>query len=350
MVVSYAADLTIGIYTSPDLKNWTHASNFSHHGLLGLQYECPNLVQLEFQGQDEPGWIMWISINPGAPLGGSISQYFPGTFNGTHFTATDGAARIADFGKDSYAGQFFYESNPNPSGPALSIDWSSNWQYTDLVPTGNEGFRSQMSVPRSNYLTSLPQIGTVLVSYPANISSIYDSELVYNSTLGNGTMLASYASIPSQALWFEANVTGLTSSTLQGTLNITFSSSLSGENIQLGTTVNSDTWMSRAHTYGFDNPFFTDKFSSTGTYSGNGTWTISGVIDRSIIEVFVNGGQQSGTMTFYPNRPLDTLLISVGGIAANASSSVGVWALQDTWASEANANGTVVGNVTTTSS
>lgn len=37
MVVSYASDFVIGIFTSPDLKDWTHASNFSHHGLLGIQ-------------------------------------------------------------------------------------------------------------------------------------------------------------------------------------------------------------------------------------------------------------------------------------------------------------------------
>jgi beta-fructofuranosidase len=38
MVVSYAQDFVIGIYASPNLKTWTHASNFSHDGLLGQQY------------------------------------------------------------------------------------------------------------------------------------------------------------------------------------------------------------------------------------------------------------------------------------------------------------------------
>jgi beta-fructofuranosidase len=37
MVVAYSQEFVIGIFTSPDLKSWTHASNFSHHGLLGLQ-------------------------------------------------------------------------------------------------------------------------------------------------------------------------------------------------------------------------------------------------------------------------------------------------------------------------
>ena len=40
MTVAYAVDYTIGIYTSPNLRDWTHASNFTRHGYLGFQYEC----------------------------------------------------------------------------------------------------------------------------------------------------------------------------------------------------------------------------------------------------------------------------------------------------------------------
>lgn len=47
----------------------------------------------------DPMWLLTISINPGAPLGGSITQYFPGSFNGTHYTPIDGATRIGDFAK-----------------------------------------------------------------------------------------------------------------------------------------------------------------------------------------------------------------------------------------------------------
>ncbi|RSH82822.1 hypothetical protein EHS25_005812 [Saitozyma podzolica] len=108
MALSYATEFTVGIYTSPNLKDWTHASNFTHAGLLGLQYECPNLVEVPFKNSSGTGWVLGIGINPGAPLGGSIDQYIPGQFNGTHFTAFDSAARIADFGKDNYAGQWFF--------------------------------------------------------------------------------------------------------------------------------------------------------------------------------------------------------------------------------------------------
>lgn len=99
MVIAYAQEFAIGFFTSPDLKEWSPTSNFSYHGLLGLQYECPNLVEMPVKGTNETAWVLQISINPGAPLGGSIAEYFPGTFNGTHFEAVDSVARIADFGK-----------------------------------------------------------------------------------------------------------------------------------------------------------------------------------------------------------------------------------------------------------
>lgn len=345
MVVAYAAEFTVGIYTSPNLRDWIHASNFSHHGLLGLQYECPNLVQMPIEGSNDMYYLLQISINPGAPLGGSISQYFPGFFNGTHFTAVDGAARINDFGKDNYAGQFFY--GVPGTEKQVSIAWASNWQYTSLVPTGvSEGWRSQMSVPRYNYLANISSVGYDMISAPYNIQSVFSQELAYNGSLGNSSLLLDYSSVPSGALYFEANVTGLTASTLQGTVNVTFTSSLSGEYVALGSPVNGDTWIDRGHTYAFDNPHFTNKFSGTGVYGGNGVWSVSGIIDRSILEVFVNGGQQSATNTFYATRPLDTVRIGASGIYENATVSVCVWALQDAWAMQANANGTVVGNNT----
>lgn len=296
----------------------------------------------------ETMYLLQISINPGAPLGGSVSQNFPGSFNGTHFTAVDGAARINDFGKDNYAGQFFY-GIPG-SERQVSIAWASNWQYTQMVPTGpDEGWRSQMSVPRHNYLAKLPQIGWDMVSMPYNIQSIFSQELAHNSSVGNGTIFLDYSDVPSGALYFEANVTGLTSDTLQGTVNFTFTSSVSGEYVTGGTTIGADTWVDRGHTYAFDNPYFTDKFSATGIYGGAGTWSISGIIDHSILEIFVNGGEQSATTTFYATRPLDLMILGVGGIDANASVSVGVWALRDAWATEANSNGTVAGNTTRSS-
>ncbi|KAI4144625.1 MAG: hypothetical protein LQ340_006579, partial [Diploschistes diacapsis] len=160
MAVSWAELFTIGFFTSPDMKTWTPANNFSAFGLLGLQWECPNLVEVpllidayappseKFSPTNINGtaWLLQISINPGAPQGGSISQYFPGSFNGTHFEPADGAARLTDWAKDNYAGQFY--SGIDPRKPQVLMTWASNWQYTNALPTADEGWRSAMGVPR----------------------------------------------------------------------------------------------------------------------------------------------------------------------------------------------------------
>jgi beta-fructofuranosidase len=293
---------------------------------------------------------MLVSINPGGPLGGSISQYFPGHFNGTHFEAFDSATRLTDFAKDDYAAQFFYGIPGSQN--QISIGWASNWQYANVVPTAKEGFRSVMTVPHQHYLAELPRSGLSLISYPHNISAAIDSELAYNSSLGNGTLFVDYSDVESGALYWEANITGLTdASCLSGSLNFTFSSSSTGEYISGGTLLSSgdgwgEMWLDRGHPSSWSNPFFTDKFSVTGLYDGLGRWRISGIVDRSIIEVFLNGGQYKATSVFYPTEPLNWMTVSVKGIKESTKVSVGVWGLRAAWLEQANANGTVTGNVT----
>ncbi|KAF2720197.1 glycoside hydrolase family 32 protein [Polychaeton citri CBS 116435] len=354
MVLAYAAEFVIGIYSSPDLKEWTHESNFTKQGYLGVQYECPNLLQMPMRGQEDPVWFLQISINPGSPKGGSISEYFVGDFNGTHFVPYDDATRFTDFSKDNYAGQFFHGIPANE--PQIALGWGSNWQYTQIVPTGlieHGQFRSAMSVPRTNIIANVSARGYDLLSAVYSVESVFDSELTYNSSVGNSTILTYFGDVPSGAIYFEANITGLVASTLRGTANFTLSSSMSGEYIQGGINAGGSPsiWINRGNIRGFDNPYFTDKFSEEGTFgpSNNGTWGMSMVYDNSILEFFLNGAQAGATVTFFPERPLDTLSVSIDGIAANASSSVAVWGLKDTWADQADGNGTVRGNVTQSS-
>lgn len=207
-----------------------------------------------------------------------------------------------------------------------------------------------MTVARDNYLVDLPRTGISLVSYPSNISAAVESEVAYNSSLGNGTLFIDYSTIGSKALYFEANITGLTDSSLSGTLNFTFSSSATGEYVSGGTFISSgDLWLDRSHSSSWSNPFFTDKFSVTGLYDGQGMWRISGIIDRSIIELFLNGGEYSATSVFFPTEPLDSLRVSVRGISESATASIGIWALRATWSDQADGEGWVAGNATKSS-
>jgi beta-fructofuranosidase len=73
-----------------------------------------------------------------------------------------------------------------------------------------------------------------------------------------------------------------------------------------------------------------------------------GVIDRTIFEVFLDGGERSATTTFFPNEPLTQLTIGANNIQDGMAISISVHAIKSAWADLANEDGTVVGNVTST--
>jgi beta-fructofuranosidase len=360
-VIAWSQEFVVGIFTSPDLKNWTHASNFSHHGLLGTQYECPNLVKMPVRDEDynivDTKYVLTISVQPGAPLGGSITEYFPGDFNGTHFTTLDDATRLTDFAKDNYAAQYFYGLADDQN--AVNLGWASNWQYAQTVPTGNlENWRSAMTLPRANYLTNATRIGWVVINELYDPSPVLEAPL-NESTMGNGTVVVDYSDVSSNALYIEANVTGLntTQLTSYSTLNITFTSPASGEALRAGFFFGGDTpfFVDRGLVRGFDNVFFTDKFSVADVYSdGTGktlaSWSVQAFIDRSIAEFFVDGGVHAGTVLFYPTQPLTSASVAARDLPAGAEVSVAVWSVASAWAEYEDENGTVVGNVTQSSS
>lgn len=89
MVVALSDQHKVSIYTSDDLKAWTHESDFGPAGAIGGVWECPNLFPLKVKGTNQAKWVLVLGINPGAPAGGSGDQYFVGNFDGTRFTSDD---------------------------------------------------------------------------------------------------------------------------------------------------------------------------------------------------------------------------------------------------------------------
>ncbi|WVW82177.1 hypothetical protein I302_104183 [Kwoniella bestiolae CBS 10118] len=338
MVIAFAAEYVIGIYTSPDLKTWTHASNVSHVGFLGVQYECPNLVELPIRSGDnssngrgadeEKGWVLTISINPGAPLGGSITQYFPGEFNGTHFTPHDGATRLSNFGKDDYAGQFFYNQS-------VSIGWASNWEYTNLVPTAKEGWRSSMTLPRENYLVDTGVKGWELVQEIYDLQPIVSNNLTSSRNLVNTSQEVGFGDGNGTAVYFDLNITLPTNITFSpyASINFTFSTASSGEQLKGGYILAGATpytiWVDRGKTNGFEYPLFTEKFSASQLKPAQ---RIQGIIDKSLSEIYVDNGALVGTVDVYPTAPFTKLSVGTGDLPEGSNVSLEVWELKDTWA------------------
>jgi beta-fructofuranosidase len=208
-----------------------------------------------------------------------------------------------------------------------------------------------MSLPRRNYLANITRVGWDMVSEPYDMTPVLGDTLATNSSLGNRTVFVDFSSVESNAIYFAVNVTGINTTTISGsaTLNFTFRSPVSQEYLQGGFYFGGDTpfFIDRSGVRGFDNVFFTDKFSTAHPISADGTWSLVGVIDRSIFETFLDGGKRSATVSFYPTEPLTQMTLSTVNILKGMEISVEVRAINSAWARYENEQGTVVGNVTT---
>ena len=131
MIVS--ADKEMRLYKSKNLKKWNYVSAFGKGiGQQPCQYECPDFFQLPVNGDKKMmKWVMTMNINPGCWFGGSATEYFVGDFDGKKFTCPDAnKVKWLDWGKDHYATVTF----SNTGDRVLGITWMSNWQYANLTP------------------------------------------------------------------------------------------------------------------------------------------------------------------------------------------------------------------------
>lgn len=137
----------VNIYSSSTLLTWDFESEFgknvgSHKGV----WECPDLFSMKIEGTNKTKWILLVSTNPGAPNGGSGTQYFVGDFDGHEFKNDGEKTKWIDYGKDNYAG-VTWSDVPKKDGRRLFIGWMSNWQYAGLTPSKN--WRGAATLPRS---------------------------------------------------------------------------------------------------------------------------------------------------------------------------------------------------------
>ncbi len=148
-VMTLATKDHITFYSSPDLKVWAKESEFGKElGAHGGVWECPDLIAFNDNGKQV--WALLVSVNPGAPNGGSATQYFIGDFDGKIFTPLNNTTKWIDYGPDDYAGVTW----SNTEQRKIFLGWMSNWNYAQVVPT--QVWRSAMTLPRD---LSLAHIG-----------------------------------------------------------------------------------------------------------------------------------------------------------------------------------------------
>ncbi len=136
-VMALAEGKKIGMYTSPDLKNWHYASGVERTGLGIL--ECPELFQLDLDGDPaKRTWVLAASANGGEEGFTTGVAYWTGEWDGTRFTPSDMPHQWLDAGSDFYAAVTWEDPRLTESQRMSSrhaIGWMNNWAYARQLPT-----------------------------------------------------------------------------------------------------------------------------------------------------------------------------------------------------------------------
>ncbi|WP_443944828.1 glycoside hydrolase family 32 protein [Pedobacter sp. AW1-32] len=147
------------IYGSKNLRDWTALSDFGPEGNTGNGWECPFLIPLAVdENQDDVKWVLAISLfGPRGPM----MQYFIGDFDGKTFKNNN----PADWTLTVDDGDSFYAAIPwnnAPNAKSILLGW--------LQPGNSKTFpwKGQMSIPRDLSLRSTPE-GIRLFQQPTSI-------------------------------------------------------------------------------------------------------------------------------------------------------------------------------------
>jgi fructan beta-fructosidase len=306
----------VRFFGSTDLKRWQVLSDFGPAGATGGVWECPDLFELPVEGSGtERRWVLDVDINPGALAGGSGGQYFVGTFDGTQFVNENPPAQTlwVDYGKDFYATTSFSDL-PASDTRRIWIGWISNWLYANEEPTVR--WRGAQSVPRALALRRLPD-GIRLVQAPIG-------ELNTLRTASEPVIVKDATALPGSAeievdlprgQWKESGVR---------------LRNAGGEEVTIGVTSQpTELFVDRRKSR--STPFHKEYPSrhAVALRWQDDRIRLKILFDRSVVEVFANGGEAVITDRVYPTRPLDRVEAqAVGG----ALPIVRVWTLTSVWA------------------
>lgn len=310
----------VGIYSSPDLKQWKHELGWGKGiGAHGGVWECPDLIQVPVEGTNEMKWVMLVSINPGGIAGGSGTQYFIGDFMGNDFvldTASKSGSLWVDYGKDNYAGVTWSGIRDKENRP-LFIGWMSNWDYSGGTPYGTSPFRGQNTFPRALSLVQTPD-GLRLKSAPVEQMNNLRSDVEYSVPIT--TISSVWQSDPIKPMLDGTYLIEMELENVKKSWKLTLKNS---KNQFVAVGYNATT-----------NEVYVDRKKSGITNCGNGFATANQVgrlsndesahqatilVDRSSIELFINGGRMVLTDLAYPFQPYNQLELSPEGGLLNVN-------------------------------
>jgi levanase/fructan beta-fructosidase len=308
-IMSLAVQDHISFYSSPNLLEWEHESDFGQNlGGHGGVWECPDLFKMTVEDTGEEKWVLLVSINPGGPNGGSATQYFIGDFDGTTFTPDESIKEIGeehdywiDFGKDNYAG-VTWSNIPESDGRRLFIGWMSNWEYANEVPT--EQWRSSMTIPRTLKLNKEGNTYRILSSPVQELKQYYSTGVDQKEiVIQDSTILAGEDINLSKAV-LSFDIPNLQEQRYEFALG-----NSKGDQLIFGYSGKDKKFFLNRGNSGLTEfkDVFGKEVSTAPRLSDAETLNVKVVLDKTSIEIFYDNGKTVMTEIFFPNEPFQTI-------------------------------------------
>ncbi|MCX2741745.1 glycoside hydrolase family 32 protein [Pontibacter anaerobius] len=315
-IMALAVKDHISFYSSKNLLDWKLESDFGADvGAHGGVWECPDLFKLPVKGTKEEKWVLLVNINPGAPNGGSGTQYFVGNFDGKRFemdpqfaaslqrkplvaSTVNGQEGIwLDYGRDNYAG-VTWANVPERDGRRLFLGWMSNWDYANVVPT--EKWRSAMTIARTLELENTPA-GLRVASMPVKeLQNLYQQSYTFKTQPVTSTLsLTEQASFSTPTYDLQLELERLSP---DGQFAIELSND-KDQKVLIGFDATRgqyyiDRRKAGSHT-------FSDNFGGihyAPRLATGATFPLRLVVDVASVEVFADGGKTVLTDIFFPDE------------------------------------------------
>ena len=356
---------SVVFYGSEDLRAWTRLSVFKPDVYIG-GIECPALLRVARRkgrggaratADDElvgEAYVLVLSLGNGGPgFRRSAVKYIVGSFDGTRFTpdaaprglpssgpgpATAPAQtyRDLDFGPDAYAAAFFHLPYPAAGLPAyspapanlVSMAWASSLVYAGDTPTATpEGWRHCMTAAREHWLDAATNR---LASAPVPPDPARFAAEVRRADLTPGPEpLVLHSAVGNPARSFRLRIRAPRNASAAVELAFAAPGPAPREAVVVELALRGDgtarlrlarqgmrAW--RAPDWMRDFGPETDVESVAAAGGGDDDireFVVDGVVDRSIAEVYADGGLAAGTMLFFAEGVLsETALRSAGPV------------------------------------
>ena len=288
MALMFPVEHFVQFYSSGNLKDWKHVSDFGPVGDTSGVWECPDLTQVPIEGmKGKKKWVLQTSQN-------ASMQYFVGEFDGIAFTNENPVEKIVrpDYGPDYYAA-IAYNQLPAAHLPT-AIGWINNWNYANDIPT--TPWKGAFSLPRTMNVKKING-EWVLIQKPVEKINL-ERKMIYKD-FKVGFKNTVRLPVTSQQCEIDVSI-GISKNATAG-LRIAV-----GNNhyLEIGyDTKKKVLYMDRSKTA---NQSFNKNFEKQNRYeipyTLTGNLKLRVFFDRSIAEVFINDGERVFTMQLFPEE------------------------------------------------